>query len=154
MAATLSDELSALDAQLTPQLLPALQAYTRAAAAAGTRGCAASVSDWQAAEAAACSDLLQLFVTAGSLAACASATGVRTSVTLSAWMGGPLGGEPGAQAQAVWQLLSQHVITTLREADRAFLLGAVDRANGGMDATGACVRWGSPVVCLMSCLLH
>ena len=136
VAAALQAELAELDGQLLPQLLPALQAYTRAAVAAGSPGSAAAESDWQAAEASVCGDVLQLFVTAGSLAAAAGVAGAPAADALSAWLGGPLGAG-GQQGQAAaWQLLSQLVATTLREADRAFLLAAVDRANAGMDATG------------------
>ncbi len=139
MAVTLASELSELDQQLLPQLLPALQAYTRAAAAAGSSRSVAE-RDWQAAEAAVCGDALQLFVTAGCMAATAAVCGDEASAVLSDWMAGPLGAaeeEQGAeQGAAVWQLLSQHVATTLRGADRAFLLAAVDRANAGMEATG------------------
>lgn len=132
MADALASELSALDQQLLPQLLPALQAYTRAAAAAGGSRSLAE-RDWQVAEAAVCSDVLQLFVTAGCMAGAAAVCGHEAAEELAGWMGGP-----GEQEQGVWQLLSQHVATTLRGADRAFLLAAVDRANAGMDATGAC----------------
>ena len=139
MAATLAAQLAALDTELLPQLLPALQAYPRAAAVAGSSRSVAE-RDWQAAEAAVCGDALQLFVTAGSMAAAAWVCGDDAAVVLSDWMAGPLGAaqqEPGAEeSAAVWQLLSQHVATTLRGADRAFLLAAVDRANVGMDATG------------------
>lgn len=139
MAATLAAQLAALDTELLPQLLPALQAYTRAAAVAGSSRSVAE-RDWQAAEAAVCGDALQLFVTAGSMAAAAGVCGDDAAAVLSDWMAGPLGAaqqEPGAEeSAAVWQLLSQHVATTLRGADRAFLLAAVDRANAGMDATG------------------
>mgnify|MGYP001810357938 CR=1 FL=1 len=132
VAAALSAELAALDAALLPLLLPALQAYTRVSAAAGT--CRAlPQSEWQAAEAAACGDMLQLFVTAGSVAAAASVSGRRASGALARWMGGGQEGGPAAEA---WQLLSQHAAVTLRGADRPFLLAAVDRANAGMDATG------------------
>ncbi|PRW55988.1 E3 ubiquitin- ligase listerin [Chlorella sorokiniana] len=139
VATTLAAELSDLDDQLLPQLLPSLQAYTRAAAVAGSSRSVAE-RDWQAAEAAVCGDALQLFVTAGSMAAAAAVCGDEAAAVLSDWMAGPLGAaqeEAGTeQGPAVWQLLSQVVATTLRGADRAFLLAAVDRANGGMDATG------------------
>lgn len=141
VASTLAAELAALDRELLPLLLPALQAYTRAAAAAAASR-AVSERDWQAAEAAVCSDLLQLFVTAGCMTAAAAAAGRQTAAALSAWMGGPAAQEQQEprerrQQQAAWPLLSQHVAGTLRAADRAFLLAAVDRANAGMDATGA-----------------
>ena len=134
MADSLASQLSALDEQLLPQLLPALQAYTRAAAAAGGSRSLAE-RDWQAAEAAVCGDVLQLFVTAGCIAAAAAVCGQEAADELSGWMGGPLDAAQ-QEGQGVWQLLSQHVATTLRGADRAFLLAAVDRANAGMDATG------------------
>ena len=132
VTASLADELVALDRGLLPLLLPALQAYTRAAAAA-TSGAARTLptSNWQAAEAAACADLLQTFVTAGSLAAAAGVCGRHAEAVLHGWMTG------GGASAAAWQLLSQHVAGALRGADRAFLLTAVDRANAGMDATGA-----------------
>ncbi|KAL4457478.1 hypothetical protein ABPG75_012343 [Micractinium tetrahymenae] len=138
MSASLQSQLAALDSQLLPLLLPALQAYTRAAAAAGTSRTLGQ-RDWQAAEAAACSDMLQLFVTSGSMAAAAAVSGEQAAAVLAARMGG--GGAQGVQqgaatGAAAWQLLSQHVATTLRAADRAFLLAAVDRASAGMDATG------------------
>lgn len=136
MASKLAAELAALDQQLLPQLLPALQAYTRAAAAAGSSRSLAE-RDWQAAEAAVCSDALQLFVTAGCMAAAAAVCGGEAAAVLSDWMAGPLGAASAdEQGAAVWQMLSQLVATTLRGADRAFLLAAVDRANAGMEATG------------------
>jgi hypothetical protein len=147
VTAILSAELAALDQQLLPVLLPALQAYTRAAAAAGSGGSNRSRSlperDWQAAEAVVCGDLLQIFVTAGSMVAAANVSGQLAAGTLSDWMSG-LQGEAGqpqhqAEAAAAWQLLSQHVASMLRAADRAFLLAAVDRATGGLDSTGELV---------------
>lgn len=136
VTASLESELAALDSQLLPPLLPALQAYTRAAAAAGSSRALAQ-KDWQAAEAAACSDMLQLFVTAGSIAAAAAVSGAPAAAMLAGWMGGEAAGSSQHGSAAAWQLLSQHVAATVRAADRAFLLAAVDRANAGMDATGA-----------------
>ena len=137
MTSSLSAELAALDQQLLPLLLPALQAYTRTAAAGSGGGGSRSLSerDWQAAEAVVCGDLLQIFVTAGSMVAAANVSGQLAAATLSDWMSGRQG-EAGQSQAAVWQLLSQHVATTLRAADRTFLLAAVDRANGGLDSTG------------------
>lgn len=136
MTASLESELAALDGSLLPLLLPALQAYTRAAAAAGSSRALAQ-KDWQAAEAAACSDMLQLFVTAGCMAGAAAVSGQPAAATLAGWMGGEEAADSSRQSSAAaWQLLSQHVATTLRAADRAFLLAAVDRANAGMDSTG------------------
>ena len=142
VTASLEAQLVALDELLLPLLMPTLQAYTRAAAVAGT--CRSlSERDWQAAEAAVCSDALQLFVTAGSIAAAAGVSGAAAADELAGWMCGRRGEEgaaTAAQSAAAWQLLSQHVASTLRAADRAFLLAAVDRANGGMDSTGEHAR--------------
>lgn len=143
VAAALQAELGLLNRQLLPQLLPALQAYTRAAVAAGSPGSAAAEGDWQAAEAAVCGDALQLFVTTGCLAGAAGVAGAPSADALSGWLGGPLGASGQHGQAAAWQLLSQIVATTLREADRAFLLAAVDRANAGMDATGEAGSLGS-----------
>jgi hypothetical protein len=146
LAASLAAELATLDRQLAPLLLPALQAYAHAAAAAPTSRTVGE-RDWQGAQASACSDALQLFVTAGALAAAAGATGGSAAAALAAWMGGGGGrggekggeevGEDGTHGPPAWRLLSQLVAGTLRAADRAFLLAAVDRANAAMDATGA-----------------
>lgn len=137
MTASLEAELAGLDDQLLPVLLPALQAYTQAAAMAGASR-SLSLREWQEAEASLCGDMLQLFVTSGAIAAAAGVSGP-SAAELAGWMGGRQGEESAAQesaAAAAWQLLSQHVATTLHAADRSFLLAAVDRANGGMDATG------------------
>ncbi|KAL4857852.1 3-hydroxyisobutyryl-CoA hydrolase [Chlorella vulgaris] len=137
VTASLEAELAGLDDQLLPVLLPALQAYTQAAAMAGASR-SLSLREWQEAEASLCGDMLQLFVTSGAIAAAAGVSGP-SAAELAGWMGGRRGEESAAQesaAAAAWQLLSQHVATTLHAADRSFLLAAVDRANGGMDATG------------------
>eukprot|EP00887_Chlorella_sp_A99_P002776 scaffold6.g2776.t1 len=137
----LEGALAEAERQLLPLLLPALQTHTRAAAAAqaGTPGLRAS--NWQAAEAAACGELLQLFLSLGSLAAVAGAVGERLAAPLGAWLRGAAagagGGGGGAAAHEVlWPLLGQHAAVIVREADRPFLLEAVDRANAEVEATG------------------
>lgn len=125
------------------QLLPALRAWLRTyalAAALSPRAVSLPTSEWHQAEAAACADGLQLFVSLGSIVSLASeAVGGRgCSLALGGWLasgpGGQLGGEPEG---ASWQeLLSQQVLSTLRQADAAFLEPALVRANGLEEPTG------------------
>ncbi|GAB4820968.1 hypothetical protein N2152v2_008014 [Parachlorella kessleri] len=122
--------------RLLPLLRSWLQAYAIIAAIA-PQALSLPVSDWQAAEAAACSDALQSLVGFGALVGLASAAGSESEAVLGAWLG------QGQELGDSWQeLLGAQVLGTLRAADGAYLEVALARANGldastGSDAVGS-----------------
>lgn len=129
--AILEEVLECLQQDMLPLLLPALQTYTRAAATAASGPSVLPLTDWRTAEAAACAELLQLLLAVGGLSAAAAAVGATLSAPLGAWLG-----EASSSNGVLWGLLGQHAAVVLREADRPFLLEAVDRANADVEATG------------------